>query len=89
VHVTDNQTSVCACAAGCLRHPAEEGIDAVMQMVCRDRNRIAAQSDILARPRSDHQPALPVRGPSDVRRSPQAKNVFDIDSIQLLKIAKG
>jgi len=90
-NVTDNQTSVvrmCSLAACAILR--EEGIDAVMQMVCRDRNRIAAQSDILGAASLGITNLLCLSGDHQTFGDhPQAKNVFDIDSIQLLKIAKG
>ena len=90
-NVTDNQTSVvrmCSLAACAILR--EEGIDAVMQIVCRDRNRIAAQSDILGAASLGITNLLCLSGDHQTFGDhPQAKNVFDIDSIQLLKIAKG
>jgi methylenetetrahydrofolate reductase (NADPH) len=88
--VTDNQTSVvrmCSLAACTILR--DEGIDAVMQMVCRDRNRIAAQSDMLGAAALGISNLLCLSGDHQVFGDhPQAKNVFDIDSIQLLKIAR-
>jgi len=86
VNVTDNQTavvrmsSIATCAI--LR---ESGIEPVMQMVCRDRNRIALQSDILGAYALGIRNILCLSG--DHQRfgnHPEAKNVFDIDSIQLI-----
>ncbi len=89
-NVTDNQTSVvrmCSLAACAILR--EEGIDAVMQMVCRDRNRIAAQSDLLGAASLGIANLLCLSGDHQVFGDhPQAKNVFDIDSIQLLKIVR-
>jgi methylenetetrahydrofolate reductase (NADPH) len=89
-NVTDNQTSVVRmCSMAACKILREEGIDAVMQMVCRDRNRIAAQSDILGAASLGISNLLCLSGDHQVFGDhPQAKNVFDIDSIQLLKIAK-
>ena len=88
-NVTDNQTSVvrmCSLAACAILR--EEGLDAVMQMVCRDRNRIAAQSDILGAAALGISNLLCLSGDHQVFGDhPQAKNVVDVDSIQLLKIA--
>jgi methylenetetrahydrofolate reductase (NADPH) len=89
-NVTDNQTSVvrmCSLAACKILH--DEGIDAVMQMVCRDRNRIAAQSDIIGAAALGISNLLCLSGDHQIFGDhPQAKNVFDLDSIQLLKIAR-
>ncbi len=88
-NVTDNQTSVVRmCSLAACKILRDEGIDAVMQMVCRDRNRIAAQSDILGAAALGISNLLCLSGDHQTFGDhPQAKNVFDIDSIQLLKIA--
>lgn len=90
VNVTDNQTavvrmsSIATCAI--LR---EMAIEPVMQMVCRDRNRIALQSDLLGAYGLGIRNVLCLSG--DHQRfgnHPQAKNVFDLDSIQLIQTIK-
>jgi len=90
VNVTDNQTAVVRMSswAGCsiLR---TLGIDPVMQMVCRDRNRIAIQSDVLGAIGLGIGNILCLSG--DHQRfgnHPSAKGVFDIDSIQLIQTLK-
>jgi methylenetetrahydrofolate reductase (NADPH) len=89
-NVTDNQTSVVRmCSLAACKILCEEGVDSVMQMVCRDRNRIAAQSDILGAAALGISNLLCLSGDHQVFGDhPQAKNVFDLDSIQLLKIAR-
>jgi methylenetetrahydrofolate reductase (NADPH) len=89
-NVTDNQTSVVRmCSMAACKILQEEGIDAVMQMVCRDRNRIAAQSDILGAAALGISNLLCLSGDHQCFGDhPQAKNVFDLDSIQLVKVAK-
>ncbi len=64
------------------------GLDPVMQMVCRDRNRIAIQSDILGAAALGINNLLPFRGSPEIWRSSNGKNVFDIDSIQLIQTVK-
>ena len=88
-NVTDNQTSVVRmCSLAACKIILDEGIDAVMQMVCRDRNRIACQSDILGAAALGISNLLCLSGDHQVFGDhPQAKNVFDLDSIQLLKVA--
>jgi methylenetetrahydrofolate reductase (NADPH) len=88
-NVTDNQTSVVRmCSMAACKILKEEGIDSVMQMVCRDRNRIAAQSDILGAASLGISNLLCLSGDHQVFGDhPQSKNVFDLDSIQLVKIA--
>jgi methylenetetrahydrofolate reductase (NADPH) len=89
-NVTDNQTSVVRmCSMAACKILQEEGLDAVMQMVCRDRNRIAAQSDILGAAALGISNLLCLSGDHQCFGDhPQAKNVFDLDSIQLVKVAK-
>lgn len=89
-NVTDNQTSVVRmCSLAACKILSEEGLDPVMQMVCRDRNRIAAQSDMLGAASLGITNLLCLSGDHQVfGDNPQSKNVFDLDSIQLLKIAR-
>jgi len=90
VNVTDNQTaivrmsSLAACSI-----LVQMGLEPVMQMVCRDRNRLAMQSDILGAS------ALGVRNLTCLSGDHQsfgnqqgARKVFDIDSVQLISIVK-
>lgn len=86
VNVTDNQGSNVRLAswAGSLAALAA-GLEPVMQMTCRDRNRIALQSDLLGASALGIRNVLVMTG--DHPRSgdhPEAKPVFDLDSIQLL-----
>jgi methylenetetrahydrofolate reductase (NADPH) len=90
VNVTDNQTSVVRMSSfsACLVLK-EMGFDPVMQMVCRDRNRIAMQSDILGAAALGINNLLCLSG--DHQRfgdHPTAKNVYDIDSIQLIQTVR-
>jgi methylenetetrahydrofolate reductase (NADPH) len=87
VNVTDNQTaivrmsSIAACA-----HLAAMGIEPVMQMVTRDRNRIALQSDILGAYSFGIRNILCLSGDHQCFGSqPDAMNVFDIDSMNLVR----
>jgi methylenetetrahydrofolate reductase (NADPH) len=85
-NITDNQTSVVrmsSIASAVIM--LQEGMDPVMQMVCRDRNRIAIQSDILGGAALGINNMLCLSGDHQkFGDHPQAKNVYDIDSIQLL-----
>jgi 5,10-methylenetetrahydrofolate reductase len=90
MNVTDNQTaivrmsSLAACAL--LR---QMDIDAVMQMVTRDRNRLAMQSDILGAVALGIRNFLCLSGDHQkFGNHPTAKNVHDIDSIQLVQLVK-
>ncbi len=67
----------------------EEGLDAIVHMTCRDRNRIALQMDILAVSAFGVNNILCLSGdPIHFGNHPQAKPVFDLDSIQLIKTVK-
>jgi len=90
VNVTDNQTavvrmsSIAACAM--LRR---FDIEPVMQMVCRDRNRIALQSDVLGAYALGIRNILCLSGDHQCfGNHAGAKNVFDLDSIQLVRMVK-
>jgi methylenetetrahydrofolate reductase (NADPH) len=67
----------------------DEGIEPVMQMVTRDRNRIAIQSDIFGAYALGIKNILCLTGDhQSFGNQPQSANVFDIDSIQLISIVK-
>lgn len=90
INVTDNQTAVvrlCSLAACALLKA--EGLDPVFQMVTRDRNRIALQSDILGASALGIRNILCLTGDhQSFGNQPQAKGVFDIDSIQLIQTVR-
>lgn len=90
VNVTDNQTaivrmsSIAACA-----HLLKIGLEPVMQMVTRDRNRIALQSDILGAYSLGIQNILCLSGDHQIfGNQPEAMNVFDIDSMNLIRMVR-
>jgi len=90
VNVTDNQTAVVrmSSVAGCAILKTI-GVDPVMQIVCRDRNRIAIQSDVLGAIALGIGNILCLSG--DHQRfgnHPASKGVFDIDSMQLIQTLK-
>ncbi len=69
---------------------AHRGYDMVMQMICRDRNRIAIQSDVLGAAALGVSNILCLTGDSvEGGDHPDAKPVFDIDSLSLLSMLKG
>jgi methylenetetrahydrofolate reductase (NADPH) len=87
VNVTDNQTSVVRMSslASCIILK-EMGFDPILQMVCRDRNRIAIQSDILGAAGLGLNNILCLSGDhQSFGDHPTAKNVYDIDSMQLIQ----
>ena len=87
VNVTDNQTSVVRMSSFSASLILKEmGFDPVMQMVCRDRNRIAIQSDVLGAAALGINNLVCLSGDhQSFGDHPSAKNVFDIDSMQLIQ----
>ncbi len=86
VNVTDNQTAIVRMSSisSCV-HLLQMGIEPVMQMVTRDRNRIALQSDIMGAYSLGIRNILCLSGDHQTFGSqPEAMNVFDIDSINLI-----
>lgn len=90
VNVTDNQTAVVrmsSWAASTIM--LQEGVEPNFQMVCRDRNRLALMSDILGVYAMGIRNMLCLSGDhQSFGNHPQAKNVFDIDSMQLISLVK-
>lgn len=67
----------------------QEGIEPILQFTCRDRNRIALQSDMLAAAASGVRNLLMLRGDDpSAGDQPDAKSVFDLDPRQLLDTAR-
>ena len=89
VNITDNQMAVCrfsSTAAGAVLLGA--GVEPVVQMTTRDRNRLALQSDILGAAGLGIQNILCLTGDhQSIGNHPQARGVYDIDSIQLIQAA--
>jgi len=90
INVTDNQTSMtrmCSLAA-CIRLKLL-GLEPVLQMVTRDRNRIAIQSDILGAASFDIHNILCLSGDhQSFGDCAQGQNVHDIDSMQLIQTVR-
>jgi methylenetetrahydrofolate reductase (NADPH) len=88
VNITDNQTAIVrmsSIAAGTLA--LQEGLEPVIQMTCRDRNRLAIQSDLLGAYALGMRNLLCLTGDHQTfGNHPDAKNVFDMDSIQLVQM---
>jgi len=90
INITDNQTSVCRmCSlAVCIRLKTM-GIEPVLQMVTRDRNRIALQSDILGAASWDINNILCLSGDhQSFGDHAKGQNVHDLDSMQLLQTVR-
>jgi len=88
VNITDNQTAIVrmsSIAAGTI--VVQEGLEPVIQMTCRDRNRLAIQSDLLGAHALGMHNLLCLTGDhQSFGNHPTAKNVFDIDSLQLVRM---
>jgi len=91
VNITDNQTAIVrmsSIAAGVLA--IQEGLEPVIQITCRDRNRIAIQSDVLGAYAMGCRNILCLTGDHQVfGNHPTSKNVFDMDSVQLIDMLAG
>ncbi len=90
VNITDNQTAVVRMSswAACLIL-IQEGLEPNFQMVCRDRNRLAMQADILGAYTHGVRNMLCLSGDHCMFGDhPDAMGVFDIDSIQLINMVK-
>ncbi len=88
-NVTDLQSAVMrfGSLATC-RLLIEQGVEPVLQMTCRDRNRLALQSDLLSAYGLGIRNILCLTGDhQSLGDHPQAKGVFDLDSVQLLAAA--
>ncbi|MFA6011707.1 MAG: methylenetetrahydrofolate reductase [Desulfobacteraceae bacterium] len=90
VNVTDNQTAIVRMSSiAASKHLLDMGLEPVMQMVCRDRNRIAIQSDILGAYSMGIRNILCLSGDHQSFGSqPDALNVFDIDSMNLIRTVR-
>ncbi len=90
VNVTDNQTAVVrmsSAAASAIM--VANGIEPNFQMVCRDRNRLAMMADILGVYSLGVKNMLCLSGDHQkFGNHPQSKNVYDIDSMQLIALVK-
>jgi methylenetetrahydrofolate reductase (NADPH) len=90
INVTDHQSSVMRFPSlgGCILVKGQGG-EPILQMTCRDRNRLALQADLLMAYSHDIVNVLCLTGDSiDVGDHKEAKPVFDADSVQLLKMIK-
>ena len=90
-NVTDIQSSVMRLGSlAVCRLLFEKGVEPVFQLTCRDRNRLALQSDLLSASVLGIRNVLILTGDHTVLGDhPQAKPVFDLDSVSLLEAAKG
>ncbi|MBN1407691.1 MAG: methylenetetrahydrofolate reductase [Calditrichaceae bacterium] len=86
VNITDNPSAVVKLSSmASAKILLEEGVEPIMQMTCRDRNRLAIQSDLLGAAALGIKNLLCLTG--DYQKfgdHPEARGVFDLDSIQLI-----
>jgi methylenetetrahydrofolate reductase (NADPH) len=90
VNVTDNQTAMTRlCSLASVIHLKLMNIEPILQMVVRDRNRIALQSDILGAASFDIHNVLCLSGDHQkFGDCPEAQNVYDLDSMQLIQMVR-
>ena len=90
VNITDNQTAIVrmsSISAGAI--VVQEGLEPIIQMTCRDRNRLAIQSDLLGAAALGMKNVLCLSGDhQSFGNHPTAKNVHDVDSMQLVRMLK-
>ena len=86
--MTDNQGANMRLSALALAVRLQQlGVEPVLQITCRDRNRMALQSDLLAAAALDVKNLLVLSGDhSKFGDHPDARPVFDLDSVQLLDV---
>ena len=91
VNITDNQTAIVrmsSIAAAAIA--VQEGLEPIMQVTCRDRNRLAMQSDMLGAYALGVRNLLCLSGDhQNFGNHPTAKNVYDLDSMTLIQMVKG
>ena len=90
VNVTDNQSSVMRLGSLAMCKALKDaGLNPIFQLACRDRNRIALESDLLSAAMFGIENILCLTGDhTKMGDHPQAKPVFDLDSVSLLHTVK-
>jgi methylenetetrahydrofolate reductase (NADPH) len=91
VNLTDNQTAIVRMSSiAAARILVEEGLEPIMQMTCRDRNRLGMQGDLLGAYTLGVRNVLALSGDhQSFGNHPTAKNVHDLDSMQLIQMIRG
>jgi 5,10-methylenetetrahydrofolate reductase len=87
-NITDNQTAIVRMSSiGAGTILVQEGLEPIIQMTCRDRNRLAIQSDLMGAYALGMRNVLCLTGDhQSFGNHPTAKNVHDLDSMQLLQM---
>jgi len=90
VNITDNQTAIVRVSSiGTGKLVLDMGIEPIIQITCRDRNRLAIQADILGAFLLGIRNVLCLTGDHQCfGNHPTARNVYDLDSIQLIQMLK-
>lgn len=91
VNVTDNQgANMRMCPLAMAAFLIKEGIEPILQLTCRDRNRLALQSDLLGAAALGIENILVLSGDHICFGDhPGGKSVFDLDSVHLLQVVNG
>ncbi len=89
-NITDNQTAIVRMSSIASAVLAlQEGVEPIVQMTCRDRNRLAMQSDLLGAYALGARNLLCLTGDhQSFGNHPTAKNVHDLDSIQFIRMVR-
>lgn len=90
INVTDLQSSVMRLGSLAVCHLLQErGLEPIWQITCRDRNRLALQADLLSASVLGIKNVLALTGDyASLGDHPQAKPVFDLDSVSLIRVIK-
>ena len=90
VNITDNQTAIVRMSSiGSAVLVIRAGLEPIVQMTCRDRNRLAIQSDLLGAWALGARNLLCLTGDhQSFGNHPSAKNVHDLDSVQLIQMVR-
>ncbi|MGE5807124.1 MAG: methylenetetrahydrofolate reductase [Ignavibacteria bacterium] len=89
VNITDNQRAIVHLSSiASAKILLDEDVEPIMQMTCRDRNRLAIQSDLLGAAALGIKNLLCLTGDHQISGDqPEARGVFDLDSVQLVAAA--
>ncbi len=90
VNITDNQTAIARMSSmAAAKLVIEQGMEPIMQMTCRDRNRLAMQADILGAAALGVKNLLCLTGDhQSFGNHPKSKGVYDLDSVTLVRMVK-